>query len=323
MVAVRRLRILFLAPGWPPAHPAGSEVMGQGICKALADAGHDVTVSISRRIFSDGEYDLDGVHVLPFDNKGQDIDRARSVDVVIGHLADAQRATALGARYRIPSVVIVHNWQTVPIAASLVCFNSEWLAADHGYIGRHMIVRPHVPVADYATTPGDLVTLINSNPSKGIYQVMELADRMPDVQFLIVEGTYGNPIRPTPRPNITWQPFMPPEQMRDRVYARTRILLMPSKYESWGRTGIEALASGIPVISHPTPGLRESLGKAGTYADRDDIDAWESAIRRLFTAQSWSAASKKALTRAREVEQITSTDLTALVDTIPTLVRRR
>ena len=318
----RRLRILFLAPGWPPSHPAGSEVMGQEISKALVAAGHSVTVSISRAQYSDGEYDLDGVHVLPFDNKGQDIERGSLADLIIGHLADAQRATAISARYRIPSVVIVHNWQNVPIGATLTCFNSEWLAEDHGYTGRHTVVRPHVAIDEYVTTPGEHVTLINSNPSKGIHLVMDLIDEMPDVQFLVVEGTYGNPIRPPDRPNLTWQPFLAPERMRDEVYARTKVLLMPSKYESWGRTGIEAMASGIPVIAHPTPGLRESLGAAGIYADRDDRDAWVAAIRKLSTPRSWLAASKKARARAGEINDITASDLAALVETIPTLSRR-
>jgi glycosyltransferase involved in cell wall biosynthesis len=61
----------------------------------------------------------------------------------------------------------------------------------------------------------------------------------------------------------------------------TRVLLMPSRYESYGRTAIEAAASGIPTIAHPTPGLREALGAAGIYANRDNPDDWVTAIRAL------------------------------------------
>jgi glycosyltransferase involved in cell wall biosynthesis len=316
------LNIVFLALGWPPSHPAGSEVMAHELCKALVNAGHRVTVSVSRSVHSRGEYELDGVRVLPFVGKAQDHDRTRDADVIIGHLADGKRAASYGMRYRIPTVVISHNNESLPIGASLVCFNSEWLAADHHYTGPSMIVRPHVPIEQYATTPGDRVTLINTNPAKGVHQVLRIAEAMPEAEFLLVEGTYGGPVVPKRRPNIEFQSVLPPEQMRDRVYARTRVLLMPSVYESWGRTAIEAAASGIPVIAHPTPGLREALGPAGIFIDRDDTAGWIAAIRRLRDGRSWNAASRRARTRAANVHAITTADVAAFVDAVTALGRR-
>jgi glycosyltransferase involved in cell wall biosynthesis len=56
---------------------------------------------------------------------------------------------------------------------------------------------------------------------------------------------------------------------------------MPSKEETWGRTAVEAMSSGIPVIAAPTPGLRECCGDAAIFCDRGDIDAWISAIQKL------------------------------------------
>ncbi|MBQ1163612.1 glycosyltransferase, partial [Streptomyces sp. A73] len=75
---------------------------------------------------------------------------------------------------------------------------------------------------------------------------------------------------------------VPGEEMAERVYGRTRVLLMPRSYESWGRAGCEALASGIPVEAHPTPGLCESLGEAGVYVDRNDLDGYEAVLRKLL-----------------------------------------
>lgn len=321
--AAQPLNIVFLALGWPPSHPAGSEVMAHELCKALVAAGHAVTVSVSRSVFSRGEYELDGVRVLPFIGKTQDHERTRHADVLIGHLADGKRATSYGMRYGIPTVVIAHNNESLPIGASLVCFNSQWLATGHRYTGASMIVRPHVPIDQYAATPGDRVTLINTNPAKGVHQVLRIVDAMPEVDFLLVEGTYGNPVTPEPRANVVFQPVLPPVDMRDKVYARTRVLLMPSVYESWGRTAIEACASGIPVIAHPTPGLREALGPAGIFIDRDDTDAWVAAIRRLRDGRSWKAASRKALARAHEVHDLTTGDVAAFVDAVTALGRKR
>jgi glycosyltransferase involved in cell wall biosynthesis len=86
------------------------------------------------------------------------------------------------------------------------------------------------------------------------------------------------------------------------VYARTRILLMPSEYESWGRAGVEAMASGIPVIASPTPGLKESLGKAGVFVNRGNRDGWQAAIERLDDPAAYAAASSAALRRSKQLD---------------------
>ncbi len=111
------------------------------------------------------------------------------------------------------------------------------------------------------------------------------------------------------------------DRMRDEVYARTRILLVPSEYESWGRVGVEAFAAGIPVIAHPTPGLTESLGTAGIFANRRDIDAWEQAINGLLKPRAYTAASKKAKARAAELDP--TADLERWVAAMATLAQRR
>ncbi|MFE2879219.1 hypothetical protein ACFXG6_32815 [Streptomyces roseus] len=45
------------------------------------------------------------------------------------------------------------------------------------------------------------------------------------------------------------------------------------------RVAVQAFSSGIPVIAHPTLGLIESLGSAGIYAYRDDLNAWLDALQ--------------------------------------------
>lgn len=94
-----------------------------------------------------------------------------------------------------------------------------------------------------------------------------------------------------------------------RVYGKTRVLLMPSIYESWGRVGVEAMASGIPVIANPTDGLSEALGDAGVFVDRDDLDGWENAIRRLQDGRSWNAASRRAKARSAELDALRASDI--------------
>src|SRR5690606_3845325 len=176
-----------------------------------------------------------------------------------------------------------------------------WLDAVKAPRPDSVVIRPPVLTEDYATGHGDHVTLINLFPPKGSGTFWALAERMPDVRFLAVTGGYGEQdVRDLPNGEVL--PNTPGHQMREKVYARTKIPLMPSAYESRGRVGVEAMASGIPAIAHPTPGLRESLGTAGVFVDRDDVDGWEKQIRRLLTPRAFGAASKRAKARSAELD---------------------
>jgi glycosyltransferase involved in cell wall biosynthesis len=67
------------------------------------------------------------------------------------------------------------------------------------------------------------------------------------------------------------------------------VLMVPSVHESYGMAAVEALASGIPVIAHPTPGLREALGDAGTFVDRADVRVWVAAVASGFARSAFLA----------------------------------
>jgi hypothetical protein len=163
-----------------------------------------------------------------------------------------------------------------------------------------IVVPPPVRAEDYRTKPGQHVTLINATPDKGSAMFYALAERFPTARFLAVEGAYGVQDR-RERHNVTWVEHVAGDRMRGAVYRRTRVLLMPSVYESYGRCAVEAACSGIPTIAAPTPGLREALADAGHYAERNDVDAWAAHLGRLLTPAAWSAASEAALARAAEL----------------------
>ena len=286
-------------------------MMAHTLARALVDRGHRVEVLLSFPLpWLREPYDYQGVRVHPARDAKADPflwfsgpDRA---DVVVTHLENTPRAVTLGKMYGVPAVHLLHNdhgptraWCNPDVA--LVVSNTAWIAqqVDHPNL---IVVRPPVIPVDYATTPGDAVTLINVNPDKGAHVFYALAERFPDQKFIGVEGSYGEQINRTDLPNVEWIAHVPGHQMRERVYARTRVLLMPSIYESYGRTAVEAMVSGIPVIAHPTPGLCEALADAGTYAHREDIDAWQAALQTLLTSEAWQTASNKAVRRAAELD---------------------
>lgn len=146
---------------------------------------------------------------------------------------------------------------------------------------------------------GDCITLINANQNKGQATFLEIARRMPDQKFLGVLPYYGElSIGATP-PNVEWVKF--DDDIRN-ILRRTRILLMPSYYESFGRVGVEAMANGIPVLySKPakssqypggsTEGMESWIRPVGISCERETIEEWISAIQDLDDSEAYESKS--------------------------------
>lgn len=297
------MRILAMVHLWPPRHCAGAEMMLESMLRPLAERGHQVDVLLSRATPDGSPYMRHGLTVHPHVDRNDPLRFVPDADVIVTHLENTARAGALSAIHRKPLVQVLHNQHPTSKAflassTGLAVFNSLWMQEDFAFDGRQIVVRPPVLAEEYRTTPGECVTLINLSEPKGAKVFYALAERLPAVQFVGVVGAYGQQIQ-REMPNVTLLEHT--TDMRE-VYGRTKVLLTPSEYESWGRVGVEAMCSGIPVLSHPTPGLLESLADAGTFCDRNDIDEWERELRRLLTTRAWKAASRRALARAAELD---------------------
>ncbi|WP_345669586.1 glycosyltransferase family 4 protein [Streptomyces similanensis] len=302
--------------GYPPDHNAGSEWMLHSMLRPLAERGHRVEVWLSHPGKTHESYDIDGVRVVPFQQGLEFATHARTADVLVSHYENVPLVAGLGRDGRIPIVVICHdNFEGSfhnAAGADLVVYNSQWIRRDGEiYYARYpkeflprrsIVVRPPVLAEEYRTRPGDCVTLVNLNADKGGELFWQIAAWSPDWHFRGVRGAYGQQVMPPPRlPNCEVVDSVPGHRMREHVYARSRVVLMPSLYESWGRVAVEAFASGIPVIAHPTPGLVEALGSAGIFAYRDDPTAWIDALNSLRDPDTWKRASRRALARSAEL----------------------
>jgi glycosyltransferase involved in cell wall biosynthesis len=300
----------------PPEHNAGAEHMLVSMLRPLVERGHDVQVWLSRYGKAHEVYDYRGIQVVPLESRLDFPTAVRRADVLIAHLETVPSAAALARGYGKPLAVVCHNTHRPTFrdmaagGTALAVYNSRWMAREAELFFAEypksvrptadLIVRPPVFADEYATKPGKAVTLVNFNPEKGGRVLEKLARRMPDVQFLAVKGAYGQQILPD-LPNVEVLDHVRGEDMREQVYARTRVLLMPSSYESWGRAGVEALASGIPVVAHPTPGLCESLADAGIFVDREDTAGYEAVLRKLAAPDEYRLASKRAKARSAEL----------------------
>ena len=161
--------------------------------------------------------------------------------------------------------------------------------------------------------PGDCITLVHANQNKGVTQFIALARQMPDRKFLAVIPYYGELSVPPAPSNIEWVPF--DDDIRT-ILKRTRILLMPSYYESFGRIAVEAMYNGIPVLySKPsltpkqvcgtTEGLEAWISPAGIACDREKIDEWTSAITTLDDQEAYAQRSLLSKSHIQEMKLFT------------------
>lgn len=67
----------------------------------------------------------------------------------------------------------------------------------------------------------------------------------------------------------------------DALYAAATALVLPSRYEGFGFTSLEAMARGCPVIESDIPALREVSGDGAMLLAPDDRQAWTDAMRRI------------------------------------------
>ena len=307
---------------YPPEHCAGAEMMLHELLKAVVKRGHRVQVWLSRNTRARARYDLDGVEIYPRGN-GDWLEAADKADLLITHLDNTSKAVSAAIALRKPLVQVLHNTHAptrmwASCKADLLVANSQWMAEEFGRPDNMIVIRPPVSVSDYETNqteePGRF-TLVNLSHAKGGLLFAQLAAVMPYAQFLGVEGAYGEQLLPN-LPNVEVLPHG--ADMRE-VYARTSVLLMPSEYESWGRVGVEAMCSGIPVIAHPTPGLRESLGDAGLFVDRQSLGLWTQQLHALTDPTCYQTASDRAYARAQALDP--TDDLRRWCDAVENLTR--
>lgn len=282
---------------FPPEHNAGSETTVHAAMRAMVRRGHDVKVICDRSVTA--PYEIDGIQVVRPPRRGQQRwlqDFVKDADLLVTHLDLTSQAMQLALAVRKSLVHFVHNdaqllyWRVNTLKAQLVVFNSYWIAekackwgserdAATLWPGPSVVVHPIVEPEYYRCERGDAITLVNPTPGKGVATFRALAELMPDNKFLAVAGGYGEQKITEPYANVEWMPHTP--DIRE-VFRKTRVLLMPSDYESYGRVGIEAACAGIPTIAHPTIGLKEAFGDAAVFIDRNDVPAWHVELERLF-----------------------------------------
>lgn len=323
------MRVLAYVHGYLPHLPAGSEAMLHEMLLALAGAGHDVAVvSTDIRIEHGSVYRLDDVPVYaryPLDD-ADEFTADWLPDVVVSHHEHAQRALELAHALDVKAVSLFHN--DFPNAHAHMRRRPDLAVVNTHWVNRHLapsvlgipfvIVHPPVNREQHRTTPGDAVTFINLYRMKGPEVLWRLARSCPDIKFLGVKGGYGEQVIQRGYPNV--EIVESTQDMAGDVWSRTKVLAVPSRYESFGRVVVEAMASGIPVVAANTAGLIESVGKGGILIPRTNPLAWHRRVRGLMDNEDeWQRASAAALARSDELEAQRVTEMATWVETIERL----
>lgn len=311
---------------------AGAELTMHEMLFALRQAGHSITVLLSEPITPNLPFAIDGIKVQPYASRKDPNLWIPQADVAISHLGCAERTALLCEQKGVKNVQVVHNthkltYDSLRAHCDLAVFNTQWVSDDCDVkVRNRMILRPPVRPGSYVVERGrQAVTMINLTEAKGVRVFYELARRFPDVPFIGVRGGYGDQIIED-LPNVT---IMPNQHDVREVYKQTKIVLMPSGYESYGRVAVEAAASGIPSIVSKTPGLMEAMGDAGIYADSPQtmntgeipeepwteamFDDWEAKLRVLLTGRGYGAASKAVKERSEFLWNQTQKELEEFV----------
>lgn len=328
------MKILCSIHLYPPKHLCGAEMMIHRVNKFLQSKGHEVKVllNMANHYKINSVYCYDGVDVFPPEQMTID-SLFYWADVVFTHLDYTNWTIQISKIYKKPVVHFVHNTHPYKeiIHAEIpqyIVYNSEHSIKKLGYNHKGIVLHPPTDYRKFQIEDAEknrFITLINANRNKGAHIFYRIAERMPDYEFLVVRGSYDQQLegdileeeqlnmeglvkfykvkktKPTPE-NVT---LIDKSLNILDVYEQTRILLMPSEYESWGMTMTEAMSCGIPVISTKTDGLLENGDKAGIYIeDRENIDDWIKEIKKLEDKKYYKKVSKACKKRAIELDPI-------------------
>ncbi len=207
----------------------------------------------------------------------------------------------------------IEQWRVRRRPVHLLMLNSEWLAKEVTWPGESLVVFPPIRPKEFETKRGDRITLVNLGSSKRPELFWALARRMNRRRFLGVQGSWSKQNVPVNIP-LNAEVIPPTSEMKEEVYRRTEILLAPAPAESWGMVGVEALASGIPVIAAPANGSKESLGKAGKFIDPSDVEGWAKEIQRLLeNKRYYRTRSEAGLRRVQEIREANDQQIADLI----------
>lgn len=99
------------------------------------------------------------------------------------------------------------------------------------------------------------------------------------------EGRYAKFLEDNPdiRDRIAYMGFLDPRQKVYEFYARSKVFLFPSRYESFGFVAAEAGALGCAVLGSEIPAIRELTGGHGCLCPVDNVECFTEKLKCLLS----------------------------------------
>jgi glycosyltransferase involved in cell wall biosynthesis len=318
------MKVVFFAQIMPD--PCGAFFHDIAIAKELQRRGHTVSFVTTMRSRNALRGTYRGLPWVYYSNAENELNGAGVWSTP--HFPMIKLVRRLNERFQKPLVMTMHFGEDVgsitPYSRAGQWTDILWIVSNH--IRNHIVntvplsptikivesIRPamlenEIKFNDHGAVPtGDCITLINANMLKGLPLFLELANRFPDRKFLGIRPYYSRVTVPENIPNIEWIDVQ--DDIRT-ILKKTRILLVPSLYESWGRVAFEAMYNGIPTLfskpmtkdnpnntrpSGTTDGMKEWIGDSQYALDYFKIDEWVDTINELDDVSTYAEASKRA-----------------------------
>lgn len=308
------MRVLLSVHLYFPGHKSGGERYIHNCAKYLQSKGHEVRVFLHQwyGVETGPMYMYDGIEVFP-PTCGHAVMNELFLwsEIICTHLDFAKWSIFKSKQLGKPCVFFVQNtseYYTDTINSNphtYVVYNAQHAKDELKYNRPSIILHPTIEFDKIVAKERNpqYITLINLCKNKGVRVFNEIARRLPDKQFLGVAGSYMKQEMDGPE-NIK---YIPQTEDMQWVYGSTRILLVPSDYESFSMCAAEAMANGVPVICSPTPGLLENCQDAAIFIERGDgetvpeetVQAYVKAIKSLDNPSTYGKWVKKALERTK------------------------
>jgi glycosyltransferase involved in cell wall biosynthesis len=312
-------RILFATTHvYLPQRAGGAEMSTHTLCTALAAVG--VEAAVLARLEPEGlaylrnriaakllrqTCPVDHLNGYPtFRGWGTEAEYRYALDhfrpdavVVVGAMPDPYALAAWFSRAGVPTFYQVRDAEFARHGGPLDRLKGVRFIANSRFVAARLrerfgldsqVLHPPIRARDYRVErKGEAVVMINPDPAKGGEVATRLAESRRDIPFLFQESWAPTDAvlafkqRALAGGNVTWQ--QPLKDMRP-VYARARLLLVPSQWEeAWGRVVSEAQASGIPALASDIGGLPESVGSGGILVTPDaPLERWLAALSELW-----------------------------------------